>query len=143
MIEQVFIDPSRGYKYVDNRLCIERKDKYIFSFHYANQLGTIADYVFSNTDVSKQGAIDLLNYMMSFSVSNEETWEVLEKNYDNVNFIYIAYYSLYSFELRGVEIEESIPKEGEGADKVFVSNDVNDQGMQTLLIEFMSWYQEQ
>ena len=134
MIEEVQINPLTGNKNVENKLFIERKDKYLFYLELAVKSGRPAkSYVFSNDDISKQGVNDLIAYMNTYSLENEEWWE---GNTYTFTHLYIGYISPYFFELRGVYSESEIPT----YEKVFVSDDVSEWGLQALLNEFLSWY---
>ena len=139
MIQEVQANAS-GFKVVTNALMITRKDKYIFSLKDVSTGKVKAPYVFSNDDVSKQGAIDLLNYMLQFSLNTTEIWETNGNTYPDVNFIYIMYTGQYSFHLAGVKFEYEIPQTFGNEIVVFSSSDTSDAGMIALLQSFMNWY---
>ena len=140
MISIVTTNPEKGYKEVfAPNLYIERKNRNVFFLGQASVLGTNAPYVFQNTDNSKKGAVDLVNFMLNFSLNEVEIWDLQEEK--PPNYLFIAYNSDTSFYMNKADSVEQIPIEGEG-EKVFYTNDTTDLGMVALLTEFLNWFQK-
>lgn len=121
-----------------NHLFTERQAQYNFILLPSNGKVLSPHNSLSQSDFSEQGAIDLITFIRDFALGTDEDWDTVS----TAQTIYIKYYS-WNFIMLGndddVVTEDDLLN---GAQKIFVSHDVSDEGLLALVNDLLTWMNE-